>query len=306
MLNGVEQIRKGKLMEKSKIVNDSMDLDSEFIDLTQDDESSFKEIDNDFNLNNLILLGKKTERKKEDEKNTQDKKKIMDNMDNIINEGENSIPSNINSIDLDYEEINTEIEKEKLLQLVKKEGFDKVFNLLTKTQFDMNNPLEKELEEIIYQMGSLRVTLILLQIKFSQPQISLPEIVLNPYSLEESKRGKENKELENEGYKLGEHLHKEKDGKIYKYFKHHIRIRGYVFYCADKKCKSKALYNTNTMKFKIMAEHSITYEKHSYISNKDKYEQDKNIFDDFNKKNCTEAQVFKNEDGDKLVKWYNN
>ena len=30
------------------------------------------------------------------------------------------------------------------------------------------------------------------------------------------------------------------------------------------------------------------------------------IFDDFMKRNCHEAQVFKNDMGDKLVKWYDN
>ena len=40
--------------------------------------------------------------------------------------------------------------------------------------------------------------------------------------------------------------------------------------------------------------------------NKNKFEQYKTVFNDFEKRNCSEAQIFKNESGDKLVKWYNN
>ena len=122
-----------------------------------------------------------------------------------------------------------------------------------------------------------------------------------------NKKLKNQKEMDKDGYELGEHLHKESGGKIYKYLKHHMRVtKGFVFNCADRKCKSKGLYDIETMNFKIILKHTIPYEQHNYIMNKSKFNQYKTIFEDFNKRNCTEAQVFKNEAGNKLVKWYSN
>ena len=179
---------------------------------------------------------------------------------------------------MNFNNYNNEFEKEVLNKLVKRQGFNKVFNILSKPCFDRNNPLEKKLDEIICNIGLLRTSLILLQIKFdmpppmhnyngynTNPYYNPPNPYLmsnsnsNPY-LNQSysynsgyherdldillddnkdykredeskyKRVQERKEIEKEGYELGEHLHKEADGKIYKYLKHHLRVtKGFVF-----------------------------------------------------------------------------
>ena len=285
------EIKNSCLVNKPKVVNSSFDKDSEFIDLTQDDNSVINEKEEKKEINsNNISLGKKRKRKKEKyyKNNLKNKKKKVSNDKDNNNEdkSDKSILSNNNN--------DNEIEKEKLLNLVKEEGFNTIFSLISNSNFDQNNPIEKELEEIINRIGLLRVTLFLIQIKFSSS------------SSEENKILKEKKEIENDIKNLGEHLHKEKDGKIYRYFKHYIRIRGYVFHCFDRNCKSTGLYNLENMNFKILTPHTIPYDQHIYISNKEKYEQYKDILEDFKKRDCTEAQVFKNTNGDKLVKWYNN
>ena len=56
--------------------------------------------------------------------------------------------------------------KEKLLNLTKKDGFQKVFNCLTVIPLDRKNPLEKAIDDIINSIGLLRTSLILSQIKF--------------------------------------------------------------------------------------------------------------------------------------------
>ena len=275
--------------------------------------------------------------------------------------------NNFNNINND-----NKFEKEALFQLVNIEGFNKIFGLLSKPYFNRKNPLERKIDEIICNIGLLRTSLILMQIKFdsydasqniipnfsplnfngynfnsvnsytgsqaplSYPPpmvpLSVPNSKMNVQNLSETedkdkevdivldenedreksvdnknKKLKNQKEMDKDGYELGEHLHKESGGKIYKYLKHHMRVtKGFVFNCADRKCKSKGLYDIETMNFKIILKHTIPYEQHNYIMNKSKFNQYKTIFEDFNKRNCTEAQVFKNEAGNKLVKWYSN
>ena len=292
------EIKNSCFVNKSKVVNSSFDKDSEFINLTQDDNSVINEKEEKKEINAYnVSLGKKRKRKKEKyNRNIQKNKKkkiIKDNDNNNEDKSDKSLLSNKNNIILNNNNNDNKIEKEKLLNLVKEEGFNTIFSLISNSNFDQNNPIEKELEEIINRIGLLRVTLFLIQIKFSS-------------SSEENKILKEKKEIENDIKNLGEHLHKEKDGKIYRYFKHYIRIRGYVFHCFDRNCKSTGLYNLENMNFKILTPHTIPYDQHIYISNKEKYEQYKDILEDFKKRDCTEAQVFKNTNGDKLVKWYNN
>ena len=294
MIHGVEKLRKACVTNKSKILNNSIDEDNSIIDLTQEEDFSSEEKEKRNNAN-IILLGKKTQRKKGDNKDHSQKIKKMDIIEDNISTLDKSILSDANSINLDTDNSNNRIEKEKLLDLVKNEGFNTIFNLLSNSDFNKNNPTEKELEKIIEIMGLLRVTLFLLQIKFSSSSNPNPE---------ENKK-KEKNQNTNETYNLGEHLHKEIDGNIYKYYKNYLRIKGFVFRCADRTCKSTGLYNLKTMNFKVLTAHTIQYDQHDYIKKKEKYEKYKTIFEDFKKRNCTEAQVFQNGDGDKLVKWYN-
>ena len=349
---------------------------SENYDLTKEQNSSSGEWGEDKSEPNNKLIGKKKSRPMENSSKPRKTIPLKELDDSISEEKEKPMYNNINNMNnipnpnLSYN-YNNEFEKEVLIKLVNREGFPKVFNVLSKPCLDRKNPLEKKLDEIISNIGLLRTSLILLQIKFDQNQIPCyrpaynppPYYMVpppqnpylqnsnngNPYlnqsnmsynnnynnnynsvnstyedhdvdnileenkeykrATEESKykRVQERKQIENEGYELGEHLHKESDGKVYKYLKHHLRVtKGYVFNCADRKCKSKGLYDVDNMNFKIIHKHTLSYEQHNYIMNKDKFNQYKTIFDDFIKRECNEAQVFKNEAGNKLVKWYNN
>ena len=312
MLNSVG-VTNSQMNYIMQIINESQDQyqdsqESEYIDLTQEDDSSEDEKDNGFNN---IFLGNKTQRDKEnDNKNNIQKKLTFNSNSNVDEIEELNLPNNNNNIYLpcvkNNNNINNEKEREELLNLVKMEGFNQIFNLITKNHFDQRNPVEKKLGEIIHNIDLLRVSLILLQIKFTYN----PGIVPNPFSsveIEKKKRESDTQDLENKGYILGEHLHKDKNGKIFKYFKHHVRVKNIlVYYCGDKSCKSKGLYNIKNMNFKIIVAHSFPHEKHNYIMNKNKFEQYKTVFNDFKQRNCSEAQIFKNESGDKLVKWYNN
>ena len=58
------------------------------------------------------------------------------------------------------------IEKDLLGNLVKKEGFMKVFNCLTITPLNRKDPLQRQIDDIINSIGLLRTSLILSQIKF--------------------------------------------------------------------------------------------------------------------------------------------
>ena len=332
----VESAKKSRSNQNfPKIPIESTRCDSElkiidFFDLSQDDDECSDEnkkaqneiIENNDDINN-DLLGKK--RKIANAKNP----KIIDDEDpgdknsNEINDTDNA--EYYSSFDINIDEANNKIkknsEKQELIDLVKKEGFNKVFDLISNIYFDRRNYLERKLDDIISNIGLLRTSIILLGIKFSQPQSQIPE-ELNanpnpnfhpPCSKSEDKITKTspgNQIINNEEYELAEHFHKEKQGKkyiIYKYNKHHFRVKNRISYnCADLNCKSRGLYFVNNMKFRVMTNHSIPYEEHCYVKNKEKYARHKAIFDDFMKRNCHEAQVFKNDMGDKLVKWYDN
>ena len=288
-------------------------------------------------------------------------------------------------------------EKEILENLVKKEGFKKVFNCLTVIPLDRKNPLEKAIDDIISSIGLLRTSLILSQIKFElidnntttpdippnnyenlkiqqNPKIDnneindscisynktrnsrkeediqiIPEgtyeekkskmkkklktlslrkihknkpkknyysaqkynkhIIFNEDKEEELKEEKKDKEdnIDKE-LELGVHFQKDKDGKIYKYTKHHYRFnkgqKSYIYYCADPKCKSKACYYAKSMKFELIRSHRLKYEEHCYIQNKDRLDKYKHIIEDFEKRECHESQIFKNKNGAQIVKWY--
>ena len=107
---------------------------------------------------------------------------------------------------------------------------------------------------------------------------------------------------------LGIHLQKDRDGKIYKYTKHHIRSNkgnvSYVYYCAETKCNAKGNYNVDSMDFVTFREHDIPYNEHCYIKNKNRFDKFTPIIEEFEKRDCREAQVFKKDNGSQLVKWY--
>ena len=340
-------------------------------DLTLENNSSSDEWKEEKSQNKDVL---KKKRLRPNERHSKSKSKVKYTKIEEYNEEEKereitpmNYSNNFNNINND-----NKFEKEALFQLVNIEGFNKIFGLLSKPYFNRKNPLERKIDEIICNIGLLRTSLILMQIKFdsydasqniipnfsplnfngynfnsvnsytgsqaplSYPPpmvpLSVPNSKMNVQNLSETedkdkevdivldenedreksvdnknKKLKNQKEMDKDGYELGEHLHKESGGKIYKYLKHHMRVtKGFVFNCADRKCKSKGLYDIETMNFKIILKHTIPYEQHNYIMNKSKFNQYKTIFEDFNKRNCTEAQVFKNEAGNKLVKWYSN
>ena len=290
--------------------------DDSFDEKEQEQEKEQNKNDNVFGLNKL-LIGKKRERSKDkDDIKEKEKEKEQEKIT------KNGIKDNTNDITKNYplyDFINGNniinkgkpiSEKQELINLVNEEGFNKVFNLMTNTYFDRRNYIERKLDDIICNIGLLRTSLFMFQIKYAIPEmqngLSIPPPNPNP-AKEIIKTSQENQIINNEEYELGEHFHKDKDGNIYKYNKHHFRVKNKIsFNCADLKCKSRGLYFVNNMKFRIVISHSIPYEEHCYIKNKEKFNRHKAIFDDFKKKNCHEAQVFKNDIGDKLVKWYDN
>ena len=276
-------------------------------------------------------------------------------------------------------------EKDMLLKLVEEEGFKKVFNCITIVPLDRNNPLEKKIDDIINNIGLLRTSIILSQIKFeiidmndkkahnnnrdiipkNESKVKYNTVMklenpshnkelifknINEKNIEEKKEMKKkirphslnriksenvaNNEKNNEknntnnispnslsvgkssnrlGLKeleLGVHFQKDKNGKIYKYTKHHYRENKgnkiFVFYCADPKCKSQGCYYLESMKFELIKEHQLNYEEHSYIKNRDRFEKYKNIIEEFERRECHEAQIFKKDNYSHLVKWYDN
>jgi len=283
------------------------------------------------------LTGKKRKSPVEDESELTEEKKSLSKQKTKIKKNNDDESSNLypNVITLKKQK-EYMAEKELLLQLVKKEGFMKVFNCLTIYPLNRKNQLEKNIDDIIMNIGLLRTSLILIRIKFQS------EIPKN----ENSNTNSSNAELEDEDIEIvidGEdknvtkrkridtltkknrsiapkigyiksssdndlciHLHKDKNGKIYKYNKNYARDGNnkVAYYCADRKCNGKANYDTETMKFEIFKDHDITHEEHNYIRNKDRADKYKEIIKEFEQRDCHEAQVFKTENGSHVAKWY--
>lgn len=116
------------------------------------------------------------------------------------------------------------------------------------------------------------------------------------------------KDLSKKDLEFDVHLHKDKNGNIYKYYKQHYRENKgksiYVFRCPDRKCMAKANYYIGNMAFEIVKDHTIKYEEHNYIQNKKRFDKYKQIIEEFEQRDCHQAQVFKKENGTRLVKWY--
>ena len=101
---------------------------------------------------------------------------------------------------------------------------------------------------------------------------------------------------------LGLHFHKDKEGKIYKYSKDSFLGRDIcIFKCCDNECHSTANYIMSDGKFIINSEHNKKQEEHSYIQKPDK---DTKIIEEFKNKNFGEAQVFRKDNGPKIIQWY--
>jgi hypothetical protein len=110
--------------------------------------------------------GKKRKSPYELLKNKKRKKKGKINIKEV-KEKEIIKPNKENNVPEKEEETKNEISEKKILEnLVKREGFKKVFNCLTIIPLDRKNPLEKSIDDIINSIGLLRTSLILSQIKF--------------------------------------------------------------------------------------------------------------------------------------------
>ena len=104
---------------------------------------------------------------------------------------------------------------------------------------------------------------------------------------------------------LSVHLHKDEYKKIFKYYLHHYMKEGVAaYYCSDKRCNSSAKYYIDTKKFEIISEHSIPFEKHSYICKP--FPNDQRLFKEFDRRNFSEAQLIKQSNGRSNIFWYNN
>ena len=102
---------------------------------------------------------------------------------------------------------------------------------------------------------------------------------------------------------LSVHLHKDEENKIYKYYLHHHMNEGIaVFYCSDKRCSGSARYSIESKRFEISTNHSIPYEKHSYIVSP--FPNDQKLFKEFQRRSQREAQLFKQDNGRSNIFWY--
>ena len=143
---------------------------------------------------------------------------------------------------------------------------------------------------------------------FSFHRVNKRKIEENPIKMDEQPSKSTKNKIIAEELELGVHLQKDKDGKIYKYLKHHFREnkgnKMYIYYCADTRCKAKACYYIKSMKFELVKNHGLKYEEHCFIQKKDRSDHFRVIIEEFRKRNCNEAQVFKKDSGSSLVKWY--
>ena len=75
-----------------------------------------------------------------------------------------------------------------------------------------------------------------------------------------------------ENRRLGTHFHKENDDKIYNYFGNNKEIKDFNmnYRCTLKGCKSKAIYDMKSRLFRILKEHTKSYEEHYCSNPKDK------------------------------------
>ena len=104
---------------------------------------------------------------------------------------------------------------------------------------------------------------------------------------------------------LSVHLHKDDSKRIFKYYLHHIVKEGLAaYYCSDKRCNGSAKYYIDTKKFEISSDHNIQYENHCYVVKP--FPNDQRLFKEFAKRNFSESQLIKQNNGRSNIFWYNN
>lgn len=104
------------------------------------------------------FCGKKR-KKVSGEKRIRNKKKLLDKNQTLLN-------LKIERKDENSKRLGNKQAKEILMDYVLKEGFSKVFSILTNEFFDRSNALEKDIDDLIQAIGLIKITIILLQIKF--------------------------------------------------------------------------------------------------------------------------------------------
>jgi len=101
---------------------------------------------------------------------------------------------------------------------------------------------------------------------------------------------------------IGSHYNKNEDGKIFKYQVANLDGKGNaIFKCYDDNCTGMGTYKLRTNQFCLIKEHNLKYEEHDYIAELDKIDDD--IFKKLDKKDKSDAQVFKEND-ERVIKFY--
>ena len=102
-------------------------------------------------------------------------------------------------------------------------------------------------------------------------------------------------------WSIESHYFRDKDGNIYKYEVGFLFRKSIIFRCFDHKCKSKAIFDLSTKKFKVITKHSLRHAEHNYISNFQK--NNDSIYKEMVKKKYLDSQVYK-EGKSTIIRFY--
>ena len=306
-----------KLLPNQKSVknNENSSSDNEnlsIIMLDDEDEIKVRKKNNFIKFEDQINLDDNSEKPNNTSKflNKKRKKRNQDENENLNPNQTNGLNKKINGF-LKENKLNADCSTcfNLLKQLVKIFSFEKITKEIEKKDLRQDILLDYILKKLIEEYGRTKIMLSLIRIEVNEND-------------EKSKKENnyinlcENIDVNQENYKgkklidyseyclLGLHYHKDNKGNIYKYKYRSINPKSLTtFYCSDNTCNGTAVYFTETKKFEIRKEHSISHEEHCYLKNK--YKGKDPIYNEFLTKSVKEAQIYRNKNGDKAVIWYN-
>ena len=320
------QIQKEKFQNRKN--DESIDISISSMQLDEDEEelieSLLKEeidlINEEEKRNNNINLNNQRQNKN---------KSINESSEININKNKKETSDKFlnKKISLMKKKENNYISKEENLinQLLKNYSFNVLFQRCLNDNLDINKNLDKNIINLIKSVGYKQIFKLLLT-KYGLLKPPKINKSINQYQIDEEEKNypsefntrdsiikimdikankykqnpKNNISKNNKG--LGLHLHKNRNGEIYKYLVHRVDNGKGWYYCSDRNCRGVAILELNTKQFKITRRHTLKYNEHSFYIRI--LPNELSLFKYFKKIDKNEAQVIYKYDGDVYAVFY--
>ena len=320
-----EKNNSGKLTEKTEKINPQNKINS--YEKEKESNETLKNKIYDFLFEKNKLFNNEYDEYIKENKLLNLKRKLLElkNNPNVSNNSNNSNKKNNTDLKPDNNLNHPISEEEKtLIELINKYTFNIVFKACLENKMDENKPLDQSIIKLKEKIGYKEIFKILLtkysvlkteslnessylNIKEEETKsnslIKSEDIIIKNIDIKSNKYRqiqKNNITRNNKG--LGLHLHKYKNGEIYKYLLHRMDNAKGWFYCSDRNCKGVGILSLKNKKFQITRDHTLKYQEHNFYTRI--LPNEIGLFKDFRHYDKNDVQIIYKYDGGAFAVFY--